>query len=59
MVSTFLASAVEVSGKLHAPAILPQEKKHSVLIGWKAGWVGPTAGLDALQKRKVSCLCRE
>jgi hypothetical protein len=26
---------------------------------WLGGWVGPTAGLDAVELRKISCLCRE
>jgi len=26
---------------------------------WALGWVGPKASLDALEKRKNSCLCRE
>jgi hypothetical protein len=26
---------------------------------WRESWVGPRAGLDDLEKRKHSCLCRE
>jgi hypothetical protein len=35
---------MEVGGKLHAPAVFPQENKAGThLIG---GWVGPRAGLE-------------
>jgi hypothetical protein len=26
---------------------------------WIGGWVGPRAGLDAMEERIISCLCRE
>jgi hypothetical protein len=42
---------VEVSGQLHAPGALPPGKKPLVHI--KYDWVGSTAGLDALEKRKM------
>jgi hypothetical protein len=38
---------MEMSGLLHAPATLPP-----VPIG-QEGWVGPRAGLDAVQWRKI------
>jgi hypothetical protein len=28
-------------------------------VYWIGGWVGPTAGLDVVEKRKICCLCRE
>jgi hypothetical protein len=40
-----------VNGQLHAPAPLPQGKEPLVGI-----WDGLGAGLDALNKRKISCL---
>jgi hypothetical protein len=45
---------MEVSGKLQAPATLPPEKTPSS-VGRAEGWVGPTAGLDVLKKRRISC----
>jgi hypothetical protein len=44
---------MDVSGQLHVPAALPPGTH------WIGGWVGPTAGLDAVEKRIISCLCRE
>jgi hypothetical protein len=42
---------MEVSGQLHAPAALPPGERapgtHSI-----GGWVGPTTGLDDVEKRK-------
>jgi hypothetical protein len=26
---------------------------------WKGGWVGPTASLDAVEKGKISCSCKQ
>jgi hypothetical protein len=41
---------MEVSGQLHAPAALPKERApFAHCIG---GWVGPRAGLDAVEKKK-------
>jgi hypothetical protein len=47
---------VEVSGQLHAPAVLPPGKdpppSGTHCIG---GWVGPRAVLDAVVKREIGC----
>jgi hypothetical protein len=48
---------MEVNGQLHAPAALPQGKSPST--HWIGGWVGPTAVLDAVVKRKIPSTCRE
>jgi hypothetical protein len=42
---------MKVSGKLHAPAALPPGKNQG--IQWIGRWVGPTAGLDMVVKRKI------
>jgi hypothetical protein len=42
---------MEVSGHLHAPAALPPWKEPPVL--------GPKAGLDAVEKRKIFLPCRK
>jgi hypothetical protein len=44
---------MEVSGQLHALAALPPGKEAPV-----GGWVGPSAGLDDVEKRKI-LHCRE
>jgi hypothetical protein len=44
---------MEASGQLHTPAILPQ-KKELLITHWIGGWVGPKAGLDAVEKKKIS-----
>jgi hypothetical protein len=43
---------MEVSGQLHAPAALPPGERApgTPCIG---GWVGPRAGLDDMEKRKI------
>jgi hypothetical protein len=41
---------MEVSGQLHAPAVLLPGKEGTYLIG---GFVSPRAVLDAVMKRKI------
>jgi hypothetical protein len=42
---------MEVSGQLQATAaLLP--RKRAPNTHWRGGWVGPRAGLDAVDKRK-------
>jgi hypothetical protein len=48
---------MEVGGQLHTPAALPLEKLPPGTY-WIGGWVGPRAGLDAVE-RKPSCPCWE
>jgi hypothetical protein len=43
---------MEVSGQLHAPAALPPGKGPPG-TRWMGGWVGPRAGLDAVENRKI------
>jgi hypothetical protein len=48
---------MEVSGQFHTAAALPLGKSpftHSV-----GGWVDPRGGLDDVEYRKISYLCRE
>jgi hypothetical protein len=45
---------MEVSGQLHAPAALLQDKQPPG-THWIEGWVGPRAGLDGMIKRKNPC----
>jgi hypothetical protein len=49
---------MEMSGQLQVPTALAPEKR-ACLIHWIGGWVGHRADLDAAEKRKISCLCRE
>jgi len=48
---------MEVSNQLHAPSALPPESVPSTK--WTGRRAGPGLGLDALEKRKISCTCRE
>jgi hypothetical protein len=48
---------MEVSGQLHVPAALPPGEK-APGTHWIGGWVGPSVGLDAVEKRKI-LHCRE
>jgi hypothetical protein len=43
---------MEVNGQIHDPAALPLAKK-SPIPHWIGGCVGPRAGLDTVQKRKI------
>jgi hypothetical protein len=40
---------MKVSGQLHTPAALFLEKEPH----WIGGWVGPKAGLEAVERRKI------
>jgi hypothetical protein len=42
---------MEVSGQVHAPAALPPGKEPPD-THWIGGWVGPSVGLDDMEKRK-------
>jgi hypothetical protein len=44
---------MEVSGEIHAPAVLPPRKSQPG-THWKGGWVGPRADLDATEKRNLA-----
>jgi hypothetical protein len=48
---------MEVSGQLHALGALSRnmQPSDSYSVG---GWTGPSADLQAVQKRTISCLCR-
>jgi hypothetical protein len=48
---------MEMTGLLHASAASSPDKDHSV--HWIRGWVGPTAGMDALHKTNIICPSRE
>jgi hypothetical protein len=45
---------MEMSGELYAPAVLLHENSPPG-THWMGGWVGPKAGLDAVEKIKKSC----
>jgi len=48
---------MKVNGQLHPPAALLPGKEPLLSIG--GGWLGPTAGLDTVAKRKIPSLYRE
>jgi hypothetical protein len=47
-----------MNGQLHAPTALPQRKEPLVPIVWDAE-DGAQNGLEAMEKRKITCSCRE
>jgi hypothetical protein len=47
---------MEVSGQIHAPAALLPGKKIPLPF---SRWVGPRAGLGAMEKGKLTCLYQE
>jgi hypothetical protein len=55
--STILNLGTRWSGQLHVPAALPPGKQPTVTTVQEAGWL--RAGLDVVEKRKISCLYRE
>jgi hypothetical protein len=48
---------MEGNVQLHATAALPPAKEPDTLR--IEGSIGPTTGLDFLERRQFSCLCRE
>jgi hypothetical protein len=50
---------MEVSCQFHAPAALPPGNEPTVAIEQEGDWVGSKAGLDDVEKRKISISCRE
>jgi hypothetical protein len=44
---------MQVSGHLHAPDTLPIPHERPPSTHWKGGCVGPTVGLDAVEKRMI------
>jgi hypothetical protein len=44
---------IGMTGQLHFPATLPPEKNSD--IQWIRSWVGPTAGLNIVETRKITC----
>jgi hypothetical protein len=43
---------MQMNGQLYTPAALPLGKEPAG-IHWIGGWVGPTAGLDTVEKREI------
>ena len=53
-----LTSALDMgSGQPHAPPLYPRGKRPRYPLNRRL--VGPRAGMDVLEKRKVSCPCRD
>jgi hypothetical protein len=48
---------MQVSDQLHVPVALPPGRAPGT--HWIGDWVGLKAGLDAVEKRKISCACQE
>jgi hypothetical protein len=49
---------MHLSGQLHASAAFPPEEKFAG-IHWIGSGMGPTAGLNDMEWRKISFYCRE
>jgi hypothetical protein len=50
-IHVFLNSEIEVSGQYHSPASLPPSER-APNTHWKGDWVGPSSGLDDVEKKK-------
>jgi hypothetical protein len=50
---------MKVSAQLYVPAALLPGKNPIVHTHCIGRWVGPRLGMDAVAKRKNTCLCRE
>jgi len=48
---------MEIGGQLHAPPTLPPQMNPGA--HGTGGWTDPKAGLDNLEKRKLSCPCQD
>jgi hypothetical protein len=48
---------MEVSGQIYAPTALTPGKDPGIY--WIGDWVGSRTGLDVLEKRRISCPCRD
>jgi hypothetical protein len=49
---------MEVSGQFHVPSTLPPGER-TAANHWIGGWVGTTAIMDTMEKRKISFPCWE